>query len=170
MLSPFLVFPPNPSIPYPSPCSPTYPLPLPCPGIFLHWGIKPSQNQGPLLLLMYNKAILCYIYSWSHGSLQVNPFVGSLVSGSSRGTGWFILFFFLWDCKLLQLPRSFLYLLHLGILSSVQWLAEIIHLWFCQALPESLRRQLYQAPVSKHMLASTTVSGFGDCIWDGFPR
>ena len=38
-----------------------------------------------------------------------------------------------------------------------------------QALAESLRRQLYQAPVSKHLLASTIVSGFGDCIRDGSP-
>jgi hypothetical protein len=28
---------------------------------------------------------------------------------------------------------------------------------------------LYRAPVSKHLLASTTLSGFGDCIWDGSP-
>jgi hypothetical protein len=34
---------------------------------------------------------------------------------------------------------------------------------------ESLRRQLYQAPVIKHLLASTKVSGFGGCIWDGSP-
>ena len=34
---------------------------------------------------------------------------------------------------------------------------------------EPLRRQLYQAPVSKHLLASTIVSGFGNCIWDGSP-
>ena len=31
-----------------------------------------------------------------------------------------------------------------------------------------LRRELYQAPVSKLLLASTRVSGFGGCIWDGF--
>jgi hypothetical protein len=30
-----------------------------------------------------------------------------------------------------------------------------------------VRRQLYQAPVSKHLLASTIVSG--NCIWDGSP-
>ena len=35
-------------------------LPL-CPGIPLHQGIKPSQDQGPLLSLMSDKAILCYI-------------------------------------------------------------------------------------------------------------
>jgi hypothetical protein len=38
-----------------------------------------------------------------------------------------------------------------------------------QALAEPLRRQLYQAPFSKHFLASAIVSGFGDCIWDGSP-
>ena len=37
-----------------------------------------------------------------------------------------------------------------------------------QALAQPLRRQLYQAPVSKHFLAFTIVSGFGDCIWDGY--
>jgi hypothetical protein len=34
---------------------------------------------------------------------------------------------------------------------------------------ETLRRELHQAPVSKHLLASTTVSGFGDCKWDESP-
>jgi hypothetical protein len=37
------------------------------PGIPLLWGIKPSQDQGPLLLLMSDNAILCYICGWSHG-------------------------------------------------------------------------------------------------------
>jgi hypothetical protein len=57
----------------------------------------------------------------------------------------------------------------LGTLCSVQWMDESIHLCIFQALAESLRRQLYQAPVSKRLLASTVVSGFGDCIWDGSP-
>ena len=57
----------------------------------------------------------------------------------------------------------------LGTLCSVQWMAVSIHFCICQALAEPLRRQLYQAPVSKHLLASTIVSGFGDCIWDGSP-
>jgi hypothetical protein len=52
----------------------------------------------------------------------------------------------------------------LGTLCSVQWLVESIYLCICQALAEPLRRQLYQVPVSKHLLASTIVSGFGDCI------
>jgi hypothetical protein len=55
----------------------------------------------------------------------------------------------------------------LGTLCSFQWMAVSIHFCICQALAEALRRQLYQAPVSKPLLASTTMSGFGDYIWDG---
>jgi hypothetical protein len=36
--------------------------------------------------LMTLKAILCYIYSWSHESLHVYSLVGGLVLGSSGGT------------------------------------------------------------------------------------
>ena len=32
-----------------------------CPGIPLHWGIEPSQDQGLLLLLMPDNAILSYV-------------------------------------------------------------------------------------------------------------
>jgi hypothetical protein len=39
-----------------------------------------------------------------------------------------------------------------GTLCSVQWLAENIHLYICQALAEPLKRQLYQAPVRKHFI------------------
>ena len=31
------------------------------------------------------------------------------------------------------------------------------------------RRQLYQAPVNRLLLASAIVSGFGGCLWDGSP-
>jgi hypothetical protein len=48
-------------------------------------------------------------------------------------------------------------------------LAERIHLCICQALAEPLSKQLYQVPVSKHLLASTIVFGFGNFIWDGLP-
>ena len=46
-------------------------LPSPHPGIPLIGSIEHSQGQGPFLSLMPNKAILCYICSWSHGSLHV---------------------------------------------------------------------------------------------------
>jgi hypothetical protein len=76
----------NPLSPPHCPCSPTHPLPLPSPSIPLYCGIEPSQDQGPLLPLMTDKAILCYICGWRHGSLHVCSLVGSLVPGSSGGT------------------------------------------------------------------------------------
>jgi hypothetical protein len=56
--------------------------------------------------------------------------------------------------------------LSLGSLCSVQWMAVSIHFCIYQALAEPLRGQLYQAPVSKLLLVSAIVSGFGGCIWD----
>jgi hypothetical protein len=109
---PFPSFPPQTSYPLTNPSCfyegappPTYPLqhshPLPThhPSIPLCWGIKTSQDQGLPLPLMPDKAILCYIYNRSHGSLHVCFLVGALVPGSSGGSGWLILLFFLWDCK-----------------------------------------------------------------------
>jgi hypothetical protein len=66
MLTPFPSFPSETPLSHPlSPCfyegSPPPQVPPPQPQILLHWGIKPSQDQGPLLLLMPNKVILCYI-------------------------------------------------------------------------------------------------------------
>jgi hypothetical protein len=57
----------------------------------------------------------------------------------------------------------------LGTHCSVQWLAVSICLHIGQALAESLRRQLYQAPISMHFFASAIEFGFGDCVWDGSP-
>jgi hypothetical protein len=85
-----------------------------------------------------------------------------------QGSGWFILFLLLLSCKPVQLLRSSL-APPLRTPDSVQWMAMNIHFPNCQALPEPLRRQLYQAPVSKHLLASTIMYGFGNCIWDGSP-
>jgi hypothetical protein len=104
MLSPFLIFPPE--TPYPFPLLSNSPLLFPCPGIPLYWGKEPSQDQGPLLPLMSDNAILCCICCWSHGSLHVYSLVDGLVSGSSGGTGWLILLFLLWGCKTLQLLGS----------------------------------------------------------------
>jgi hypothetical protein len=58
--------------------------------------------------LMSDKAILCYICGWSHGSLLEYSMVGGLVPANSRVSGWLILLFFLWVCKPLQLFRSFI--------------------------------------------------------------
>ena len=52
----------------------------------------------------------------------------------------------------------------LGTLCSVQWMAVSIYFCICQAVEEPLMKQLYQAPVSKHLLVSITVTEFGDCM------
>jgi hypothetical protein len=52
----------------------------------------------------------------------------------------------------------------LGSPYSVRWLAASIHICIGKALEKPLGRQLYQAPVSKHFLASAIVSGFDGCI------
>ena len=86
---------PQPPIPTSLPWnSPNHPFPPPCPGIPLYWSIEPSQDQGPLLSLMSDKAILCYLCGWSQGSLHVYSLVGGLVPRSSGGSGWLILLFF----------------------------------------------------------------------------
>jgi hypothetical protein len=85
---------------------------------------------------------------------------------------WLILLLFLCGCKpLLNLQSSSVFSLTslLWSLCAVQWLTASIHLFICQTLAEPLRRQLYQASVSKHFLVSTNLSGFGDCVWDGSP-
>ena len=75
MLSPFLVPPLKTLYPIPPPPAsirvfppPIHPLLLPCPGIPLHWGIQPSQDQGPSLPLMSNKSFFCYVCGWNLGS------------------------------------------------------------------------------------------------------
>ena len=74
MFSPFQDSPSEPPIPSPSLClyegdpPPTHPLLPSRPGIPLNWGIKPPQTQGLFLTLMSNKAILCHIRGWNHGS------------------------------------------------------------------------------------------------------
>jgi hypothetical protein len=75
---------------------PNYTLPPLYPVIPLYCGISPSQDQGPLLPLMSNKAILCYICCWRHESLHVYSLVDGLVPVSSGHSGWLILLFFLW--------------------------------------------------------------------------
>jgi hypothetical protein len=70
----------------------------------------------------------------------------------------------------LQIPWVLSLVPPLGTLCSFHWLAVNIHFCICQPLAEPLSKQLYQAPVTKHLLASSIVSGFGDCIWDGSPR
>jgi hypothetical protein len=134
-------FPPLPTLsPPPTPASmrvflhpPTHSH-LPALKFPIHWGIMPSLDQGLLLLLMPDKAKLCYICGWRHGSLHVYSLVGGLVLESSGESGWLILLFFLWGCKLLHLLQSFLQLLHCGPRAqSNGWLwastSVVVRLW-----------------------------------------
>jgi hypothetical protein len=57
--------------------------------ISLLWGMEPPHDQGPPLTLMPDKVILCYICSWSHGSLHMHSLVVTLVPESSEGYGLF---------------------------------------------------------------------------------
>jgi len=166
MLSPFQV-PPSPFL---SPCfyqdapPPPHPLSPQCPGISLHWGNEPSQDQG--LLWMPDKAILCYICSWSHGSLHV--LIGWLFSAWELWSVWLV------DIVVLptglqtpSVPSGLSLIPPLESPYSVQWLAASILICIRKVLTEPLRRHPYQASISKHFLASVIVTGFGGCIWDG---
>jgi len=55
----------------------------------------------------------------------------------------------------------------MGTTFSVQRLAASIRLCICYALAKSLRRQLYQTPVSMYFLASAILSEFGDYMYMG---
>jgi hypothetical protein len=126
-------------------CSPIQPFPLPPlhPRIPSQWGIDPSQGQGPLLPLIPDKAILCYICCWSHGSLYVYYLVGGLVSGNSPGSGWLIMFFFLWICNSLQLLQFFLYFLHWGY-----WVQSNGLLWTSTSVVVRLWQSLEETAIS----------------------
>ena len=118
---------------------------------------------------MSNKTMLCHICGQSHGSLHEYSLVGGPVPESSQG---------IWPVDTvapsmgLQTPSAPSVLSPTppsGTPCLVQWLAASIHLCICQTLADPLQRHLYQAPVSKHLLASTIVSRFGNCIWDSSP-
>jgi hypothetical protein len=75
-----------------------------------------------------------------------------------------------WSCSPPQLLQSLLQLLHWRPLCSVQWLSVRFLLCICQALPEPLRRQPYQAFLSASTSLcpqSTIMSRFAGCMLDG---
>jgi hypothetical protein len=85
------------------------------------------------------------------------------------GSGWLILLFLLMGLQTSSAPSVLSLTPPLGTPCSVEWLAVSIHLCICLALVEPLMIQLYQAPVSKHLLASTMMYGFGISIRHGSP-
>jgi hypothetical protein len=60
----------KPPTPFPFPLLNYLPTPTFLSNIPLHWGIEPSQDQEPLLPLMSQKSILCFIFNWSHESFM----------------------------------------------------------------------------------------------------
>jgi hypothetical protein len=113
MLSPFLVSPlktPSPS-PLPLPLLTNPPIPTSWP-----WN-SPTLGQGPLLPLMTDLAILCYICSWSHESHHVYSLMNDLVPGNSGGGGYWLDHIVVPPMGLLtpSAPCSFLSLLHWGL-------------------------------------------------------
>ena len=163
---PFLCFPPYQKPPYPIPpcfCDSVSPLTHPL--------LPPTLDSPTLghLLSLHRTKDLCS--HWCLPRLYMQLELCVLL-------GWWLSPWELWGIWLvdivvlpmgLQTPSapSVLSLTPpLGTPCSVQWLAVSICLCICKALAGPLRRQLYQAPFSKHFLASTIVSGFGDYIWD----
>jgi hypothetical protein len=98
----------------------------------------------------------------------VYTLVNGLVPGSSGGMVWlFAIVVLLMGLQTPSTPSGLSLTPLLGTACSVQWLAASIDLCIYKVLAGPLRRQLYQTPVSKQLLASTIVSGFGHCLWDG---
>jgi hypothetical protein len=135
-------------------------LAFPCTG---HRASKGPRVSPPIDV--YKSSYKC---SWSHESYQMYSLVHGLIPGISEGGYWLI--HIIVPPMGLQTPST-PYVLSLapslGTLCSVQWMAVSIYFCVFQALAHPLKRQLYQAPVSKLLLASVIVSGFGGCLWDG---
>jgi hypothetical protein len=115
---------------------------------------------------MSDKAILCYICIWSHGSLHVYSLVGGLVlvnSGGDRGGVGIQLVYIVLLMGLKSPSNSSVLLLGLllGSVGLVLWLA--VNICIGQMLVEPLRQQPYQALVSKPFLPSAIVPEFGVC-------
>ena len=151
MLSLFLVSPPKKKSPIPphSPCSPTHPTHSwswhsPILGYRGFTGPRASplidERLGHPLLHMWLEPWIspCVLFGWcfSPWELWVYWLVHIVVPPMGLQTPSA-----LW---VLSLPTS------LGTLCSIQWLAVSIHLCIHQVLAEPLRKQPYQAPISKH--------------------
>jgi hypothetical protein len=105
---------------------------------------------------MHDKAILCYIFSWTH----VYSFVDSLVPGNSEGSGWLVLLFFPWGCKSLQLLQSLL------SLSIGYWMFLIA--WIASCANHRLPIPPLSAPsLSLYFLYAGQILGQMFCQWVG---
>ena len=105
----------------------------------------------------------CVFYGW----LSSLPGAGGGEGGVGGQSYLLTLLLPPWGCKPPQLLHSLLQLFHHRH-PRLMVGCELL-LCICQTVAEPLRRQPYQASISKHFLASTIASGFGGCIWDGPP-
>jgi hypothetical protein len=155
----------SPCLLYEGASSHTYSLPPSCPSIPLHWGIKHLRPKG------------CSSH-WCPTRPSSTTYAAREM-GPSMYTLWFVIQSLgalgVWPGDTVASPMgpqppsapsipSQIPLL--GTECSVQRLAVSIHLCIFQALAEPIRRQPYQASISKHLLACTIASRFVDYIWD----
>ena len=89
-ISHFLVSPQKFPLPFHPPSASMSMFPHPPTPMSLLWylptlGHQTSHDQGPLLSLMFDKDILCYVFSWSHGSPSL--FAGFVPECSGVGGG-----------------------------------------------------------------------------------
>ena len=117
-----------------------------------------DQLRHPLLHMKLEPWVTaCALFGWSFSPRELWRYwlVHIVVRPMGLQTSWNP-----WVLSLAHLLRT---------LCSVQWLTVSIHFCICQALAEPFRKPLHQAPVSKLLLPSTIVSGFGGGIRDGTP-
>jgi hypothetical protein len=163
MLFPFLVSPPPEKKPYPHPHSTTHPLLFPGPSISLYWAYNLHRIKG--LFSHWRLTRLSYMLHKQLGS-WIPPCVFFDCWFSPRELWRYWLIHLVVAPMGLQTPSAPWVLSlapFLQTLCSIQWIAVSILFCICQALAESLRRQLYQAPISKHLLVTTIVSCL--CGW-----
>jgi hypothetical protein len=121
----------------------THPLLLPSPGISLHWNIESSQDQGPLLPLMSDNAILCYICSWSHVSLHVYVLFGWWFSPWEIWRVWLVDIFILsMGLQTLSAPPVLYLTPPLGLCTHSNGWPSPISLCICQHSGDSYNRLL----------------------------
>jgi hypothetical protein len=106
---------------------------------------------------MSEKAFLCYICIWSHGSLHVYCLVGDLVPGSLGGPDS-------WYCSSNGVAIPFSSFSTFPSSSTgvpgLSLMVGCICIYIGQVLLEPLSEQPYQTPVSKHFLAAARLMGW----------
>jgi hypothetical protein len=159
---------PFPSLPSQNPLSPPSPNP-PTPTSWpLHspnWGIEYLQDQEPLLPL--TDGLLGHLLLHMQLEPQDPPRVFFDRWFSPRELwGYWLVHIVVPPIGLqtLSVPWVLSLAPSLATLWSIYWVTVSIYFCTTQALAEPLRRQVYQAPVSKLLLTATIESGFAGCL------